>query len=55
MPTGGGGNLILCHSCWERENEYRRRRNLFLGEFAQFDRPTWNSGEVYAAGEEVPS
>jgi hypothetical protein len=22
-PLGGGGNLILCHSCWAHENRYR--------------------------------
>ena len=47
MPTGGDGNLILCRSCWMRENEYRRQRNNHLGKFAQFDRPTWESGKVY--------
>ena len=25
-PLGGGANLILCHSCWHRENQYRRDR-----------------------------
>ena len=25
-PLGSGGNLILCLSCWARENRYRYER-----------------------------
>lgn len=47
MPTGGGGNLILCRRCWENELSYRRDRNKILGAFAQFALPAWNDSEVY--------
>jgi hypothetical protein len=44
MPTGGSGNLILCHNCWNHELAYR---NSEMGEFAQFDLPLWSQGKVY--------
>lgn len=31
-PIGGGGNLILCESCFRRENEYNRERYIESGQ-----------------------
>jgi hypothetical protein len=45
LPTGGGGNAILCRSCFEHEILYRRYRNESNG--AEFDLPTWASLKVY--------
>ena len=45
MPTGGGGNLILCRACWQRELEYRRERNCVVA--SPFTLPTWEEGEIY--------
>lgn len=47
LPTGGGGNAILCRACWIREVQWRAERNRTLGDFAKFDLPTWDSGKVY--------
>ncbi len=47
LSTGGSGNAILCHSCWNRELDYRRERNRSLGDFAKFSLPSWESGEEY--------
>jgi hypothetical protein len=30
-PLGGGGNLILCASCWNYENAYRARQAKAFG------------------------
>jgi hypothetical protein len=51
MPSGGDSNLILCLSCWTRENQYRRNRNRELGTFAQYRIPSWESAKVYDGGE----
>ena len=47
MPSGGDSNLILCRSCWARENQYRRERNRQLGNFAQYKLPDWETAKVY--------
>lgn len=52
LPYGGDGNLILCHSCYMREMQYRRERNRELGQDCKFKLPAWNDLRVY--GEEVP-
>jgi hypothetical protein len=52
LPYGGDGNLILCHSCYMREMQYRRERNRELGQDCQFELPAWNDLRVY--GGEVP-
>ena len=44
MPTGGDGNMILCHACWNHELEYRKERNADLAEFAKFSLPEWPGG-----------
>lgn len=49
MRCGGSSNLILCSRCWQHELEYRQIRNLFRGDFAQFQLPAWEDAEVYAA------
>lgn len=48
LPYGGGGNLILCKSCFDfelawRKGENRRSRN--------FELPTWKSLDIYQIGE----
>lgn len=45
-PLGGGGNLILCASCWNYENAYRARQAKAFGpeNWPQVD---WNSSEIY--------
>ena len=47
MPTGGGGNLILCRACWNRELIYRRERNRELADWARFDLPIWEQATIY--------
>ncbi len=34
LSIGGSGNAILCHSCWNRELDYRRERNNFAFSFS---------------------
>jgi hypothetical protein len=51
LPTGGGGNDILCRSCWARELQYRRERNVSLRAYAKFDLLPWESAKVYDPGE----
>lgn len=46
MPTGGGGNMTLCKSCWAREIAKRAERNAKM-RFLSWDLPTWESGKVY--------
>lgn len=49
MPIAGGGNLILCHTCWNRENHWRYRENQRLAEDSetQYDILPWREAEVY--------
>ena len=47
MPTGGGGNIILCRTCWENELRFRQERNKELGKDVQFDLPSWESSLPY--------
>ena len=47
LPTGGGGNAILCADCYAHELAWRRERNKELGEDAQFDLPPWITLSVY--------
>ena len=47
LPTGGGGNAILCRLCYQREMAFRRERNQELGKDFQFKLPTWESLSVY--------
>lgn len=47
LPTGGGGNALLCVSCFGSEMEFRRGRNTELGENEKFDLPAWYDLKVY--------
>lgn len=47
LPLGGGANLILCRACHRYELEFRRERNVTLGDFAKFALPAWETLEVY--------
>ena len=47
LPCGGGANMVLCCDCFDHEIRYRRERNRFLGDFAKFKLPSWESLEVY--------
>ncbi len=49
MPTGGGGNMIFCRYCWERELQYRGERNhSVLHPVAfPFDLPRWENAAVH--------
>jgi len=46
LPTGGGGNAILCHRCFNYEMSFRRVR---IEEGVEFDLPEWESLPVYDA------
>jgi hypothetical protein len=47
LPTGGGGNAILCRRCFEHEIGFRRERNKELDKGCRFDLPTWDALKVY--------
>lgn len=49
-PLGGGGNLILCHACWDYENRYRRQRGKESGQPENWPLKNWNSAEPYGCG-----
>jgi hypothetical protein len=46
-PLGGGGNLILCQSCWAHENKYRFERGKETGEPSNFPQQDWYRAEIY--------
>ena len=46
----GSGNLILCKSCWRRENAYRYRRGLETGAPENWPQLDWIAAELYDAG-----
>ncbi len=46
LPTGGGGNLIVCRACFDHEIDFRRTRNKELGREA-FEIPRWHDLQVY--------
>lgn len=51
---GGGGNLILCMACWERENRYcfeRARETHSPGNWPQQD---WDYAEIYVTESQYP-
>ena len=50
LPTGGGGNMIYCHSCYYHEILYRRGRNCDMG-YQAFELPKWEDLKVYEVGE----
>jgi hypothetical protein len=47
LPSGGDSNLILCRACFNYEIFFRRDRNKYLSEDAQFDLPTWKELGIY--------
>jgi hypothetical protein len=49
LPTGGGGNAILCRACFRHEIYYRAQRNWELDGAAAFDIPLWESLKVYTS------
>jgi hypothetical protein len=46
LPTGAGGNMIVCRQCFNHELRYRSYRNIELEMFA-FEIPTWEQLCVY--------
>ena len=46
LPIGGGGNLILCHTCYTIEMTYRRSRNAQM-RTPIFQLPKWDTLKVY--------
>ena len=46
-PTGGGGNDILCHSCWEHQNAYNRQRVRDGAEAANFPVQDWATAKPF--------
>jgi hypothetical protein len=48
MPLGGGGNLILCRTCFAHENAYRRLRGNETGEPGNWPQVDWKSAKVYS-------
>tara|TARA_Y100000310_G_scaffold54162_1_gene49692 strand:+ start:717 stop:1352 length:636 start_codon:yes stop_codon:yes gene_type:complete len=46
-PIGGGGNLILCHRCWARENRYNAERGRETGCPENFPQVDWRTANVY--------
>jgi hypothetical protein len=47
FPIGAGGNLILCFSCFTRENRYRRERATETGRPDDFPQVKWSCAEIY--------
>lgn len=45
LPTGGGGNVIICRDCFDHEIAWRKDRNREVA--SEFDLPTWDSLKVY--------
>jgi hypothetical protein len=45
-PLGGGGNLILCHSCWAHENRYRHLRAVETKNPDAWPQHDWAKGEL---------
>lgn len=55
-PLGGGANLILCKSCWEHENTYRREQGLKYRRPEDWPERNWENGTlVYEGGKTVQS
>lgn len=45
-PLGGGGNLILCANCWNKENRYRWRRAVETGAPENWPQEDWQAAKV---------
>ena len=48
-PTGGGGNMILCYSCWVYENKFNYRRGVETENPQYFAQHDWNKSKIYRA------
>jgi hypothetical protein len=46
-PLGGGGNLILCLSCFANENKYRFHRGRETGHPENFPQVSWSDAKPY--------
>lgn len=46
-PIGGGGNLILCHTCWANENKFNYNRGRETGEPGNFPQHNWFEAKIY--------
>ena len=46
-PTGGGGNMILCHACWAHENRYRHIRGVEAKQPENWPQVDWAKAETY--------
>ncbi len=47
LPTGGGGNVIVCYGCFLKEMRFRRDR---AAGGVSFDLPRWEELELYEGG-----
>lgn len=47
-PLGGGANLILCRTCFAKENAYRRQRAIETRAPENFPQHIWSECEVYS-------
>ena len=47
LPTGGGGNAILCQSCFNHEMNFRKELNKERKIFVDFDIVRWKDLTVY--------
>lgn len=50
-PLGAGGNLIICRSCWERENRYRIERGRETKNPEGWPAVQWATAVPYWRGE----
>lgn len=50
-PLGGGGNLILCLSCWANENRFRHDMGKHYNP-ANFPQHNWYTSKLYATEEQ---
>ena len=49
-PIGGGGNMIYCRACFQRENQYRSERGKETGNSDNWPQHDWEKSEIYSAG-----
>lgn len=50
LSLGGGGNLIVCIACFDKEIEHRKYMNRSLSRNVQWNLPQWYELEVYDIG-----
>ena len=49
LPTGGGGNMIVCREHYTREIMFRFTRNKEMGRKG-FQLPRWDDLKIYEGG-----